>query len=73
VSIEPPTLPKTLIKVSNSNWGKMALINAAVAAWIVYDLSTATEAPRQAVMIMQYVFLTFSLIGLAGSLFKLTS
>jgi len=38
-----------------------------------YDLSTATEVPRQAVMIMQYVFLTFSLIGLAGSLFKLTS
>jgi hypothetical protein len=57
----------------NGKWGKMALINAAVAAWIVYDLSTATEVPRQAVMIMQYVFLTFSLIGLAGSLFKLTS
>jgi hypothetical protein len=57
----------------SGKWGKLALINAAVSAWIVYDLSTATEAPRQAVMVMQYAFLTLSLIGLAGSLFKLAS
>jgi hypothetical protein len=57
----------------NGKWGKMALLNAAVAAWIVYDLSTATEAPRQAVMIMEYVFLAGALLGLAGALFKLTS
>lgn len=57
----------------NGKWGKMALLNAAVAAWLVYDITTATEVPRQAVMIMQYVFLAFSLTGLAISLFKLTS
>jgi hypothetical protein len=57
----------------NGKWGKLALLNAAVAAWIVYDITTAIEAPRQAVMIMEYVFLAGALLGLAGALFKLTS
>ncbi len=48
-------------------------MTAAAAAWQIYDLATAIEAPRQAVMIMQYVFLTGALIGLAGSLVKLAS
>ncbi len=57
----------------SGNWGRMALLNAVVAAWLVYDITTATEAPRQALMILQYVLLAFSLTGLAVSLFKLTS
>ena len=57
----------------NGNWGIRALIFAAVAAWLIYDIATATEAPRQAVMIMQYVFLAGVLIGLAGALFKFVS
>jgi hypothetical protein len=57
----------------NGKWGRMALLTAAVAAWTIYDLSTATEAPRQAVLIMHYVALTLALIGLAGSLFKLAT
>ncbi len=51
--------------------GRLALLFAAVAAWNIYDLSSATEAPRQAVLIMQYTFLAGSLLGLAGALFKL--
>jgi len=54
-------------------WGKLALMNAAVAAWIVYDLAAPGEAPRQAVLIMEYLFLTASLIGLGGSLVMLMS
>lgn len=54
-------------------WGRLALVNAAVAAWLVFDITTATEVPRQAVMLMQYAFLAGSLTGLAVSLFKLTS
>jgi hypothetical protein len=51
----------------------MALVTAAVSAWLIYDRATATEVPRQAVMILQYVLLACALIGLAGSLVKLMS
>jgi len=57
----------------SGKWGKLALLNAALAAWLIYDISTATEAPRQAVMIMQWVFLVGVLIGLALALVKLAS
>jgi hypothetical protein len=58
---------------STSKWGKRALINAAVGAWIVYDIATATEVPRQAVLILQYALLACALFGLAGSLVKYIS
>jgi hypothetical protein len=57
----------------SARWGKLALLNGAVAAWLIYDMVTATEVPRQAVMVMQYVLLVGMLIGLAGSLFQLLS
>jgi len=57
----------------NGKWGKLALMNGAVAAWLIYIMMTATEVPSQVVMIMQYVFLIGTLIGLAGSLVKLAS
>ena len=62
-------------KSSNESgkYGRMALITAAVSAWLIYDMATATEVPRQAVMILQYVLLAGALIGLAGSLVKLMS
>ena len=58
---------------NKGKWARVALMTAAAAAWQIYDLATAVEAPRQAVMIMQYVFLTGALIGLASSLVKLAS
>jgi hypothetical protein len=57
----------------SSKYVRLALLCAAVAAWNIYDLSSATEAPRQAVVIMQYTFLAGSLLGLAGALFKLVA
>jgi hypothetical protein len=54
-------------------WGKMALLTAAVAAWLIYDMATATETPRQAVMILQYILLAGALFSLGVSLLKLTS
>jgi hypothetical protein len=54
-------------------YGRMALITAAVSAWLIYDMATAAEVPRQAVMILHYVLLACALIGLAGSLVKLMS
>jgi hypothetical protein len=52
----------------SGRWTKSALISAATAAWLIYDMSTATEVPRQAVAIMQYFLLALALIGLGGSL-----
>lgn len=55
------------------NWGRIALVSAAVAVWLIYDMATATEAPRQAVAILQYVLLACALIGLVRSVMKLMS
>ena len=52
----------------NGKWPKVMLMSAATAAWLVYDMTTATEAPRQAVAILQYGLLAGALIGLVGSL-----
>lgn len=79
LGIEPLSQPETLTyrplssHNNNGKWVRVALMTAAVAAWQIYDLAAAVEAPRQAVMIMQHVFLSGALIGLASSLIKLAS
>jgi thiol:disulfide interchange protein len=57
----------------SSNPAIMGLISAAVAAWIVYDMATAAETPRQAVMILQWVLLAGALIGVGGAIGKAMS
>jgi hypothetical protein len=52
----------------NDKWPKVMLMSAATAAWLIYDMATATEAPRQALAILQYGLLACALFGLAGSL-----
>ena len=52
----------------NSKWPKVMLMSAATAAWLVYDMASATEAPRQGVAVLQYCLLAAALIGLVGSL-----
>jgi len=42
-------------------------IMVVVAAWLIYDMSTATEAPGQGLMILQYVLLGCLLLGIAGT------
>jgi hypothetical protein len=56
-----------------SKWPRMILMSAATSTWLIYDMATATEAPRQAVAILQYCLLACALIGLAGSLVMLAS
>jgi hypothetical protein len=46
----------------------MAQGDAASSAWLIYNMATATEAPSQAVVILQYGLLACALLGLAGSL-----
>lgn len=38
----------------NSRWPKVMLMSGGTSAWLLYDIVTATEAPRQAVAILQY-------------------
>ena len=45
----------------------MLVIFSAVAAWQIYDIASATEAPGRAVMILHYVFLAGLLLGIAGA------
>jgi hypothetical protein len=45
----------------------MILAFAAVAAWQIYDMSTATEALSRALTILQYVLLAGLLLGLVGA------
>ena len=51
----------------NSKWPKVALMSAATSCWLLYDITTATEAPRLAVAILQYALLACSLVALIGS------
>jgi hypothetical protein len=51
-----------------NRWPRIMPISAATSAWLIYDMTTATEAPRQAVAILQYGLLACALIGLVGSL-----
>ena len=51
----------------NSKWPKIMLMSGATSAWLLYDMATATEVPRQAVVMLQYGLLACALIGLIGS------
>jgi hypothetical protein len=56
-----------MAKNVKSNYGRTALIAGATACWLIYDIASATEAPRQSVAVLQYVLLTMALIGAIGS------
>ena len=48
----------------------MLVIFSAVAAWQVYDIASATEAPSRAVTVLQYVFLAGLLLGIASTAYQ---
>ncbi len=56
-----------------SRWPRVMLMSAVTSAWLIYDMATATEVPRQAVAILQYGLLAMALIGFLGSLVMATS
>ena len=51
----------------NGKWPRVMLISAATASWQLYDIATATEAPRMALAFLQYSLLACALIALVGS------
>ena len=56
------------LESSVSRWPRMMLMTAASSAWLICDMATATEAPGQAVAVVQYALLVCVLFGRAGSL-----
>jgi hypothetical protein len=50
------------------NSGVMIVAFAAVAAWQIYDMATASETPSRGLVILQYVILAGLLLGLIGAL-----
>ena len=57
----------------NSKWAKLMLMSGITSAWLLYEMATATEAPRRALAILQYGLLAGALTGLVGSLVMLAS
>jgi hypothetical protein len=51
----------------SGKWPKVMLMSGLTSAWLLYDIATATEAPRPAVAMLQYGLLAGALIGLIGS------
>jgi hypothetical protein len=51
-----------------TNWPMLILTSAATSAWLIYDIDTATEAPRQALAILQYFLLAMSAASCLGSI-----
>jgi hypothetical protein len=56
-----------------TNWGLWILVNALVAATLLYQIFSPGEAPSQAVAMLQYVLLAMSTVGLVGSIVKFFS
>ena len=51
----------------NGKWPKVALISALTTCWLLYDITTATEAPPLALAILQYALLACALVALIGA------
>lgn len=51
-----------------SRWFPVMLMSGSTSAWLIYDMTTATEAPRQAVAILQYGLLACALFALVSSI-----
>jgi hypothetical protein len=53
------------------NWGFQVALCAGVLAWQIYDVATATEAPPQALMLLQWLAIGLAFLGLVGGLVML--
>ena len=56
-----------------SSPGKIVLMGAIATVLAVFNMATNSEAPSQALAILQYVLLALGLIGLAGGLFMMAT
>jgi hypothetical protein len=49
-------------------WPPVMLMSGSTSAWLIYNMTSATEAPRQAVEILQYGLLACALFALISSI-----
>ena len=42
-------------------------MSAATSGWLIYDMTSATEAPRLALAVLQYCLLALAVVALVGS------
>ncbi|WP_156917837.1 hypothetical protein [Bradyrhizobium sp. Cp5.3] len=50
-----------------SRWPKLMLMSGITSGLLIYEITSATEAPSRALAILQYALLACALIGLVGS------
>jgi hypothetical protein len=55
------------ICVKKTNWPLLMLMSGATSAWLFYDMTTATEAPRMALALLQYLLLAMSTVSFLGA------
>jgi hypothetical protein len=53
------------------NWGFQVALCAGVLTWQIYDISTATEARPQALMLLEWLAIGLAFLGLVGGLVML--
>lgn len=53
--------------------GKIVLTGAGATGLAVFNIASNSEAPSQALALLQYVMLALGLIGLAGGLFMIAT
>lgn len=51
----------------NSKWPRVILLSAVTACFLLYDIATATEAPRLALARLEYALLACATVALVGS------
>ena len=57
----------TFVK-KKTNWPLLILASGVTAVWQFWDITTATEAPRQALAILQYFILAMAVVSCVGSI-----
>ena len=50
------------------NWGLQAALCGAIVVWQIYEMASATEAPSQALALLNYFLLSCGLVGGVGAL-----
>ena len=51
-----------------TNWPLLIVASGVTAVWQFWDITTATEAPREGLAILQYVILAMAVVSCVGSI-----
>jgi hypothetical protein len=57
-----------IVVKKKTNWPLLIVASGVTAIWQFWDITAATEAPRQALAILQYVVLAMAVVSCVGSI-----